>query len=406
VTVSLQILIVGPDPQLRREFDAALAGLADTSAVVHAVTDFRQGAEVARGRRPDLAVVEMGKDLRPLTTFAAEVSTSSPETVVAAAFSPALFGHEVSESAVLITALRAGVRDFLRRPLSSADLEQLLSRLGAPSVQGPAAIGTVTCFISNKGGVGKSTLAVNTACALAERSPGRVLLVDASLQMGVCAALLDLRPTTTLTDACQERDRLDSTLVRQLATVHETGLHLLAAPADAVEASAVDDEVMARVLTLGRRAYDHVLVDSFPLLDRVMMTVLDVSDREFVLLESLVPTVLGAVKLLQVLQTLGFPADRQRLILNRYERFGGNLTPDDVARRLGRPVDHVIPYQKQLLTAANVGRPYILDASRLFSRFRPAVLRLADDIEGLQPSGRTARAQAGLHGRDGQAEES
>ena len=38
--------------------------------------------------------------------------------------------------------------------------------------------GRVAAFLSNKGGVGKSTLAVNVACALALRHPDEVLLID------------------------------------------------------------------------------------------------------------------------------------------------------------------------------------------------------------------------------------
>jgi pilus assembly protein CpaE len=405
VAVIPKVLIVGPDPKLRREFDAALAGITDVGAVVHSVGDYRQGVEAVRSRRPDLALVEMGRDLRPLQSFAEEAASASPETAVAAVFSAEIFGPDVSESAVLIAALRAGVRDFLRRPLSSADLEQLLGRMARPVVTGPAHHGAVVSFLSNKGGVGKSTLAVNVACLLARRHPDRVLLVDASLQMGVCATLLDLRPQTSLTDALRERDRLDETLVRQLATPHESGLHLLAAPADAVEAAAIDDEVMARVLTLARRAYDVVIVDSFPLVDRVMMAVLDLSDRDYLVLEGVVPTVLGAVKLVRLLETLGIPADRQRLVLNRHSRFAGNLPPADVAQRLGRPVDFVVPYQKQLLIAANLGRPYVLQASRLFSRFPPAVERLARDVEGVKPRRESARVEGGLQApRNGAAD--
>ena len=63
-------------------------------------------------------------------------------------------------------------------------------------------------------------------------------------------AMLDLKPATSLTDAFRERDRLDETLLRQLAVPHSCGLHLLAAPPDAVEAAQVSDEVIARVLTL------------------------------------------------------------------------------------------------------------------------------------------------------------
>jgi hypothetical protein len=76
--------------------------------------------------------------------------------------------------------------------------------------------------------------------------------------MGVCAPLLDLQPPATLTDAVKERDRLDETLIRKLATPHRCGLDLLAVPANAVEAARVDDEVMARILTRARRACGYV----------------------------------------------------------------------------------------------------------------------------------------------------
>ena len=223
--------------------------------------------------------------------------------------------------------------------------------------------GKIISFVSNKGGVGKSTMSVNVAAGLAARYPERVLLIDASLQMGVCASMLDLKPATTLTDAMRERNRLDETLIRQLAMPHPCGLHLLAAPRDALEAAEVDEEAMARVLTLARRTYDYVVVDTFPLLDSVMMAVLDLSDRVFLVTESVVPTLLGMVSLIRVLDQLGFPKERQRVIVNRYSNFAGNLKPDDVARRLGRDVDHVIPYQKKLLIASNIGQPYILGAT-------------------------------------------
>ena len=163
-------------------------------------------------------------------------------------------------------------------------------------------MGRVVCFVSNKGGVGKSTTAVNAACGLALRHPGRVLLVDASLQMGVGASLLDLTPATSLLDVVREADRLDEILLRQLAAPHSSGLHLLAAPDDAVAASEIDDEIISRLVTLARRTYDFVIVDTFPMLDRAMVAVLDHSDRAYVVLENVVPTVLGGVKFLQVLK--------------------------------------------------------------------------------------------------------
>lgn len=387
-----KILIVGPDPKLPAEVNAALAGITDLRAVTHHAPDFSQGVETARSRHPDVALVQMTTDLRTLKAFAEEVASSSPGTAVAALFSPESFGPDVSERDLLIAALRAGIQDFLRRPLSSADLQQLLERLFRRPLGTPARLGKVVCFMSNKGGVGKSTLSVSVACALAARHPGRVLLIDVSLQLGVCATHLDLKPATSLVDAVLERDRLDETLIRQLATPHDCGLHLLAAPDDAVAGAQIDDDVMARVVTLSRRAYDYVIVDSYPLLDRLMMSILDLADRAYLVGESVVPTVLGLAKLVQLLDNLGFPPDRQRIILNRFTNSSGNLKAADVAERLGREVDHVLPFQSQVIVAANLGRPYILGARRFFSGFARGIDRIVGEIESMETHAAPARA--------------
>lgn len=362
-----KILIVSADARLQSEVAAAFKGMSDTAPTLHYCPDFLQGIEAARSRRPDFAFVEMSNDLHALKAFAEELAVGSPETNLAAVFAPDLFGPDTSESAIIIEALRAGMQDFLRRPISRADLEQLLERLYRKQVAAPALRpGKIMTFVSNKGGVGKSTLATSLACGLAQRHPGQVLLVDVSLQLGVCAALLDVKPTTSLTDAARERKRLDETLIRQLALVHPGGLHLLAAPANAVEAAEIDDQTISRILTLARRAYDFVIVDSFPLLDQIMMSVLDLSDRVYLVLESVVPTVLGMVKLVQLLDSLGLPRDRQRIILNRYTGSSDNLKPAAVANRLGRPVDLVVPWSKKIAVAANIGRPAIFSLNRFW----------------------------------------
>ena len=138
--------------------------------------------------------------------------------------------------------------------------------------------------------------------------------------------MLDVQPESTLSDAVAERDRLDATMIRQIATQTPYGVHLLAAPRDAVEAMEVDDTVISRIITLARRTYDFVIVDTFPMFDRVVVAALDLSDRTYVVLENVVPTLLGGVTLLDVLERIGFPVERQRLIVNRSQRIAGNLS--------------------------------------------------------------------------------
>ena len=394
---STHLLVVGDDPTLEAEFATALDALPNYRIVTHHARQPSKALEIARARQPRLVVMDMGRDIRQVTALARKLHADVPGVLIAGLLPEDRPGTTEPPSTLLIEAIRARVQDFLRRPLSSSELRQLLDRL-APTdvVRRGRTGGTVAAFISNKGGVGKSTLSVNTACLLASAHPDRVLLIDASLQLGVCAMLLDLQPTTSLVDAIRQKDRLDDTLLTQLSIRHPSGLRLLAAPADAVEAAEVTDDGIARVLNRARHAFEFVIVDTFPMLDETVMAVLDVADLGFVVFQGTIPTVVGTSKLLPVLEAIGFGAARQRLVLNHGHRhFSGALSAGDIESRLGRPIDHDVPYDKRVLASMNTGEPYALKASLRYG-FGRRLAGIADEIAASMagPGGRTAADEA------------
>ena len=384
MSVTASVLILSRDEKLAEEAKLAFDALGDEAPRFRMVREANQLFEVMRNQPISLVLVEFTEDPKELSSIVGQIRMSAPRTPVAAILRPEGFPETVNESSALIDAMRSGVCDFLRRPLSTADLSRLLqqSETAARGTTGSArTLGRVVSFISNKGGVGKSTLATNAGVAMARLGRQCVLLIDVSSQMGVAAALLDLQPDATLTDLARESDRLDPTMVRQTATVHSSGLHLLAAPADAVEAMEIDDLLIARVITLARQTYDVVIVDTFPMFDRVVIAALDLSDRVYIVLENVVPTLLGGVKLLSVLDRIGYPAERQSIVLNRQQRVGGGLSVEDLAERMGRDVDHVLPFDKKVISAANCGVPIAMSALR-FGGFSRSLQQLADDVAG------------------------
>lgn len=387
MSITARVLILGSDELLREEAKLAFESLGDDSPRFRFVSNAHQLFDVLRNQPIDLVLAEFSSNPRELNSMVRQIHSAVPSARVAAILRPEGFDESVNESAVLIDSMRSGVCDFLRRPLSTVDLERLLT-IGPSNMDGRVEptrnqLGRVVSFVSNKGGVGKSTLATNAGVAIARRGKQSVLLIDGSIQMGVAAALLDLSHNATLTDLARESERLDPTMIRQTAAVHSSGLHLLAAPADAVEAMEIDDVLMARIITMARQCYDIVIVDTFPMFDRVVIAALDLSDRVYIVLENVVPTLLGGVKLLGVLERIGYPAKRQSIILNRQQRVAGSLSVNDVAERMQREIDHVLPFDKRVVAAANCGVPIALAVLR-FSGFSRALEKLADDVAGLR----------------------
>jgi pilus assembly protein CpaE len=377
------VLIYRKDNLVDEELEKAFQSITSIKPIVNYRNEVHSVIEMARAYQPSLVMVEIGTDMSAVQVLVEELSACSPHSAIVGLMQMDRVNTTASESALMIQALRLGVEDFIRRPISSRDLQQLLTRRLTPRRSDPAKIGLTVSFVSNKGGVGKSTAAVNVATELGRRHPGRVLLIDGSLQMGVCATQLNVQPKATIVDAWEQRDRLDERLLHELTTSHESGLQLLAAPANAMESAEIDDAMISRILLLARRRYDYVLVDTFPLFDRVNMAILDMSDFAFIVLENVVPTMQIVRGFFDLLSEVDFAVERQRILLNRFTKSGGSPGRSDVERYLGRSVDHLIPFDKRVIQAANMGHPFALSTNR-FSKSVKAIRLLASSIEQLR----------------------
>jgi pilus assembly protein CpaE len=133
---------------------------------------------------------------------------------------------------------------------------------------------------------------------------------------------------------------------------------------------------------MARRAYDYVIVDTFPLIDAVVMAILDLSDLTYFVMQGTVPNVVGAARHLEILERVGFPKERVKIVLSRnHPSFSGNLKPRDIERRLGRPIDHIVPYSRKILVSINTGHPFILRTTRIFG-FGRAIRKIEDEVTG------------------------
>lgn len=388
MTAQWPILLCTADQSLIEEVENALSRLLSIEPVIYSAEGLLRSVELCRVRQPKLVLVEIDEDFEKLKSLLTELRAVSPLSSYIGVYREDRISQEVwektSQGRVFVEGIRLGLSDFLRRPVAAGDLEQLVDRMiRSTSIESPQ-LGSVVAFVSNKGGVGKSTLAVNVATRLALQHPEQVLLIDCSLQMGVCSSMLDLQPRTTLLDVEREKSRLDETLLRKMTTRHFSGLDLLAAPPDAISAIELHDETISQALSIARRMYRFVIVDTFPLFDRTVISLLDIGDLAYIVLENVVPTIVSAVRLVELMNGLGYTSDRRRIVVNRFSRSAGNPGLASISASLNESVDHVLPFDRRAVYSANTGSPFALRRSR-FSGLERGLRGIVEEIESIRP---------------------
>ena len=242
----------------------------------------------------------------------------------------------------LRAAMRVGVRDVLPRTIDTPTLLVAVRRvLDRRRLDAPHE-GQVLAFIACKGGGGATFVATNTAYALAE-SGQRVILIDLDLQWGDAELFIsDRKPTTTLATLASQIERVDSVFLASSLVQAHPNLGILAAPDDPVNALDIRPEHIDVVLRLARANYDIVIVDAGPSLDAVTVRALDYADRIFPVLQLNLPVVRDARRLLTAFRSLGYPNDKIKPIVNRYEK-GGPVRLEDLEQTIGVPVFRTLP---------------------------------------------------------------
>ncbi len=372
-----RILLIHPDDATRRALEQALRRVADGPVSVSHAASPTEGLASAVRLDPGLVFLDLSGEHGLALEVAQELRR--PDRLQVGLYNPLVLRH--GEEDFFRQANRAGIGDFVPLPAPDAELSAVLAVASAAArPEAARRSGRVVTFFSPKGGAGTTTLAVNTALVLAASGlvEGEVALCDAALRLSGAGSYLGMAAPHDLAEMAADLDHLDA-LSTYLAVHPETGLRLLASPRDPIAADRVTPEDMSRILIALRRRFDCVVVDTSPVVDLLNLTVLDVSDVILVVTEAIAPTLLATSRVLELLAGQGFAGERVRLVLNRHA-VDGTLSDDVAGEQLGRPPDHLVPFDRGALAAANRGAPLVI--SRQQAAFSEAVGRLAEDAAG------------------------
>jgi pilus assembly protein CpaE len=307
-------------------------------------------------------------------------------------------GHRVgiimiggADPRVKLRSLQAGADDYLAMPVHPVELMARIRRMltrtaprapGTPAeAQGPA-LGQVLAFYGAKGGVGTTTLAVNTAIALHRQQHRRVALVDGNLQFGDHRVFLDVGlDRRSIIDAVSASS-IDGELLRSIVVRHQSGIDLLLAPPSPEVADLVSAEKhhLLQIAEVLRTIYDYVVVDLDQRLDDHALDVLGVADRIMVVMNADLSCIKNVRLVMETMHQVGVPADRLSLVMNRSNAMTG-VSVKSVEAVLKRTVEHmVVNDYRAAITGLNTGRPF--QAGRVESGIGASIAELARRLDG------------------------
>jgi pilus assembly protein CpaE len=388
----IKVLIVDDIPDTRDHLSKLLGFEADVE-VVGTASGGTEAIEAAATLQPDVVLMDINMPGMDGITATERLALDAPGAAV-------VMMSVQGEADYLRRSMLAGAREFLVKPFSADELtasirqvfnreKDKLARIVVPATAaGPTngevhEPGQVVAVFSPKGGVGRTTVAVNLAVAAAQLGK-RVALVDASFQFGDVGVLLNLNPKNkSIADLATELEAGELESLDTFMISHTSGVRVLLAPPKPEQAELIGPTAIRRVIEQLRADHDLVVADCPATFNEPTIAVLDQADVILTLLTLEITSVKNMRLFLEVAEQLGYGRDKIRLVLNRADSTLG-IRVADVEHSIGRKVDHTIVSDgRSVVYALNRGVPFFM--SNREAQVSVDIGRLAQAVAGSAP---------------------
>jgi len=242
--------------------------------------------------------------------------------------------------------------------------------------------GRVLTVFGAKGGIGKSMIATNMATVLAEECDRSVVIIDLDTRFGSFAVLLGIEPTASIADVARAARPVDNVVFDRALVTHDSGVHILPAPRDPREWTAIDGPAVKAIVDHAAEVFDYVIIDAPGTYNEIVEASLAVADQVLAISSRGIASLKDTAHFFDVLDAKRRVWDRVSLAINDVHP-ADDVGEPEIRQATGREVFWQIPYEAGLAKAKQEGQPLV--RSRPQSDAAQALRAMTLAITGEEP---------------------
>ena len=285
---------------------------------------------------------------------------------------------------LIIEVMRAGAKEFVPVPIIKNEffeaIKKLVTEMNEPVKKNKCKIISV---FSNKGGIGKTSLATNLALELAKITKENIALIDLNFQMGDITTFLDLKPSFNISYMLENLDKINETfLLSTLERYKSTSLYVLADPPYFKQADNIQPRQITRLFDTLKETFSYIIVDAEASFDGKNIAALDNSDLIMLVTVTNLPALRNTQRCLELFEKLGYDREKIKIVVNRYME-NDEIKEVDIEKVLSKDIYWKIPNNYfAIMSAINKGIPVsdVNDTTNVSQSYKKLAQQISDNL--------------------------
>ena len=261
---------------------------------------------------PDLVLIDIEYGINDVLNIVSNLSKNSDNSKI-------ILTTKKIDAQLIIKSKKAGVKEIVTKPYIKNEIELKVSKLiNQINYKSPNQNRKFISIFSNKGGIGKTSLAVNLALEISNLTKEPTIIVDFNSQFGDVSSFLNVKSDFGISYLLGNKEKINKNfLLTVLPKYKDSNLWVLSDSFNVQGVKEITLEDTQDIIDSLKSSFNYIIADTTSSFDLRTIKILDNSDDIILPIVSNMPNLRNCQRCLDFFEKLGYSENKIKLTLNR-----------------------------------------------------------------------------------------